>query len=144
MRSLVYALTVLGLVGLAWWAYRENYATQDALRRVEALQKRIAERQDRLAVLRAEWAYLNRPERLRDLVELNWDSLRLQPLAPEHFALPAQVAYPRVDPAGVRGPVDVSSAGADGTAGGAAGPRPPAGPSTPGGDLGRPLAEGRP
>ncbi len=142
MRSLVYALTVLGLVGLAWWAYRENYATQDALRRVEALQKKIAQRQDRLAVLRAEWAYLNRPERLRDLVELNWDSLRLQPLAPEHFALPAQVAYPRVDPAGVRGPVDVSSS--------AAGAGPGRGASTgaaaagPDGDLGRPLAEGRP
>lgn len=94
MRSLVYALTVLGLVGLAWWAYRENYATQDALRRVEALQKRIAERQDRLAVLRAEWAYLNRPERLRALAFTYSAELQLDKVDAANFGTIAEIAPP--------------------------------------------------
>ena len=31
MRSVLYILTVMTVIGLAFWAYRENYATQKAL-----------------------------------------------------------------------------------------------------------------
>lgn len=106
MRSFLHVLGVVLVVGLAYWAYKENYATQDAMRRVDDLQRQIGTAREELGVLRVEWAYLNRPERLRDLVDLNYPSLGLMPLAPEHFGEIAQVAFPRINPDEVSAPVD--------------------------------------
>ncbi len=98
MRGLFYALSALAVMGLAYWAYSENYRTQDALRKAGALQKEIGDARQTLAVLEAEWAYLNRPERLRELAELNFDALQLLPITPEQFSSVTQVAYPAPDP----------------------------------------------
>lgn len=109
MRSLLYALTVLAVFGLAFWAYRENYATQQVVKTAQALQRDIGEAQVRLSVLHAEWAYLNRPDRLRELAEINFDRLGLLPLRPDQFGRVDQVAYP-VEPAlAITDPVDVSA-----------------------------------
>ena len=43
MRSLFYVLTALSVIGLAFWAYHENYTTQEAQARAERLQLRIGE-----------------------------------------------------------------------------------------------------
>ncbi|MEL6597145.1 MAG: cell division protein FtsL [Pseudomonadota bacterium] len=94
MRGFLYVISALAVVALAFWAYQQNYATQQALRDVRNLQNDIATQRSRLAVLRAEWAYLNRPDRLRDLAEINFDRLGLLPLMPEQFGLVDQVAYP--------------------------------------------------
>ncbi len=94
MRSLVYVAISVVVMGLAFWAYHQNYQTQAVLKETRAVQGDIAALRERLSVLRAEWAYLNRPDRLRDLAELNFDRLQLLPLAPEQFARVAQVAYP--------------------------------------------------
>ena len=113
MRAILYILTVLGVVGLAFWAYRENYATQQSLAQTEQLRKDIRASHARLAVLRAEWAYLNRPERLRDLAEINFESLGLLPITPEQFGMIDQVSYPVVaeDLLPITDPVDVSNTG---------------------------------
>jgi hypothetical protein len=106
MRSLIHVLTALAVIGLAFWAYRENYRTQEALAEAERLQTGIAEARQRLRMLNAEWAYLNRPERLMDLVDLNYDRLGLMPLQPYQFGRIEQVAYPAPALA-VTNPVDV-------------------------------------
>lgn len=94
MRSLFYVLTAVAVMALAVWAYRENYATQQALDEVETLNREIGRLREELAVLNAEWAYLNRPDRLRALADLSFDRLGLLPLSPEQFGNVEQVAYP--------------------------------------------------
>ncbi len=94
MRTILYVLTTLAVIGLAFWAYRENYATQAALDDADTLRADIRAAHARLAVLKAEWAYLNRPDRLRDLADLNFDRLGLLPFAPEQFGRLDEVSYP--------------------------------------------------
>lgn len=113
MRSFLYALTFLSVIGLAFWAYHENYKTQAVQDEVEALQRDIAAARERLAVLRAEWAYLNRPDRLRDLVELNFDRLALLPFDAAQFGDVEQIAFPQPEPLVINIPVEVTSAGAN-------------------------------
>ncbi|MFC4215741.1 cell division protein FtsL [Pseudophaeobacter arcticus] len=98
MKSLLYAITALAVFGLAFWAYRENYATQQVLKETRGLQRQIGAAQVRLSVLRAEWAYLNRPDRLLELAELNFERLGLLPLRPDQFGRVDEVTYP-VQPA---------------------------------------------
>jgi hypothetical protein len=97
MKGLV-LLSLLAVMGLAFWAYQENYRTQAAAREAERLAAEIGALRDRLALLRAEWAYLNRPERLTTLVELNFAELKLMPFAPEQFGEADEVPFPP-DPA---------------------------------------------
>ncbi|UWQ21106.1 hypothetical protein [Jannaschia sp. W003] len=99
MRHVLYALSVLMVVALAFWAYNEGYKTRATARDVQRLKIEIGRRHEELAVLRAEWAYLNRPERLRELAEMNFERLGLMPLTAEHYGLVEQVAYPAPVPA---------------------------------------------
>lgn len=118
MRTLLYAVTALAVFGLAFWAYRENYATQQVLKETRQLQREIGEAQVRLGVLRAEWAYLNRPDRLIELAELNFDRLGLLPLRPDQFGRVDEVAYPRMeDDLEITAGVDVSGLNAGRAAG---------------------------
>ena len=93
MRTLLYLATVLVVMGLAFWAYRENYRTQAQIDGMESVQREIAGLREQLGVLRAEWAWLNRPERLAELVDLNFERLRLLPLTAEQFMEVTQVPY---------------------------------------------------
>lgn len=94
MRPVFFVLSFLVVISLGFWAYRENYATQAALRDMGRLQDEIAGLREALTLQRAEWAYLNRPERLRELATLNFDRLGLLPLEPTQFGMAAQIAYP--------------------------------------------------
>lgn len=94
MRPALYVLSFLAVIALGFWAYRENYKTQGALREVAALQDEIAQLHEALSIQRAEWAYLNRPDRLRELVTINFDRLGLMPMEPWQFGDARDVAYP--------------------------------------------------
>ncbi len=109
MRSLYFVLTALAVICLAFWAYRENYETQESLAEAEDLQTQISNARQRLRVLNAEWAYLNRPDRLRELADINFDRLGLLPLQPNQFGRIDQVAYPPDDTLlPILDPIDVS------------------------------------
>ncbi|MEM9552159.1 MAG: cell division protein FtsL [Pseudomonadota bacterium] len=108
MKSLLYVFTALVVFGLAFWAYRENYNTQQVLKETQSLQRQIGEAQTRLNVLRAEWAYLNRPDRLRELAEINFGRLGLLPLRAEQFGRVDQVAFPQEE-LPITNPIDFAS-----------------------------------
>ena len=94
MRPVLYIFSFIAVLASAFWAYRENYATQSKLKDIAALQDEIAALREGIALQRAEWAYLNRPNRLRELATINFDRLGLLPMEPEQFGLSSQVAYP--------------------------------------------------
>ena len=82
MRPFLFILSAMVLMSLAFWAYRENYATQRALKDVSNLNQEIADLREALSQQRAEWAYLNRPDRLRELA----DEGVIGSLAARHFS----------------------------------------------------------
>ncbi|MGP6086579.1 cell division protein FtsL [Antarctobacter jejuensis] len=112
MRSLLFLLSALAVIGSGYWAYHENYRTQAELDNVDDLRREIGAARERLAILRAEWAYLNRPDRLQDLTVLNFGRLGLLPLRPDQFAGIDQIAYPQPEVYDLTQPIDVTSYGA--------------------------------
>ncbi|TBN37998.1 cell division protein FtsL [Paracoccus subflavus] len=110
MRPLTYLACTLVVMALAFWAYRENYRTQAVIGEMNQIQRDIARLREELGILRAEWAYLNRPERLRELVDLNFDRLQLVPREGGQVVDLNHIDYPRppappppADPAGEPG-----------------------------------------
>ena len=108
MRPLLSILSFMAVMALAFWAYRENYATQTQLKEMAKVQGHIAALRDEIAMQKAEWAYLNRPTRLRDLAAMNFDRLGLMPMIPMQLASAADVAMPMPAPLLITG-----AAGAD-------------------------------
>lgn len=94
MRNFLFLLSLPALMGLIFWAYRENYSTQAEVGQLRDLQAEVGQLKESLGVLNAEWAYLNRPDRLRGLADINFARLGLLPLTPEQFGEVAQVSYP--------------------------------------------------
>ena len=98
MRPLLSILSFIAVMASAFWAYRENYATQAQLKEMAAVQDQIASLRDEIAMQKAEWAYLNRPNRLRDLAAMNFDKLGLMPLTALQLGAVSDVAMPQADP----------------------------------------------
>ena len=111
MKTFLYILTAFVVMSLAFWAYRENYKTQAALDELQSLQQEVGAAHARLNILRAEWAYLNRPERLRELADLNFDRLGLLPLRADQFGRVDEVAFPPEEPLPITNPIEVMDRG---------------------------------
>jgi len=94
MRGLIVVSSLLAVMGLATWAYQENYRTTARAAEAAALAREITALHDRLALLEAEWAYLNRPARLWALADMHFPRLGLVPFAPEQFGAIDAVAFP--------------------------------------------------
>ncbi len=94
IRGLGYIFAVLVVVALAAWAYGQTNRTLQAAAEARALRREIVELTRALEMQRAEWAYLNRPERLRQLVDLNFDRLGLVPFTGDRFGSVDEVVYP--------------------------------------------------
>ena len=65
------------------WAYKINYESRAASQRVNDLEKSILSLNKEVKILNAEWAHLNRPDRLRKLTEYYFSELRLTPINPD-------------------------------------------------------------
>ncbi len=113
MRPLLYILPFFAVMALAFWAYHENYATQGQLKQMARLQDQIGNLRDEIAMQKAEWAYLNRPSRLRELASINFDRLGLMPIEPNQLGMANQVVMPEAQPLIVTGTTETSSTSAD-------------------------------
>lgn len=78
-------------IGLALVLFGVKYEVQDVEEELAQLDQDIANERRSIHVLRAEWAYLNNPERLRGLAKSHLD---LQPLAPEQLGSFASLPWP--------------------------------------------------
>lgn len=94
MKLVLYLSAAVMVVVCATWAYRVNYATQEAIKRVTELRGEIAAEREAIAVLVAEWEYLNRPDRLMQLVTANAAALGLEELTPSQFGEVANAPFP--------------------------------------------------
>lgn len=107
MKNLFLGCLVVMVMGLAFWGYTENYTTKSTLDDIIQLNSDIGLAHSRLRILSAEWAYLNRPARLLQLVNTNFDDLKLLQLTSDHFASLEQIPYPDPDLRLITAPVKV-------------------------------------
>ena len=85
VRVLLFSIVIVGTFSLGLWAYTINYESRAASQRVKDLEKSIQMANKEAKILKAEWAYLNSPDRLRKLVEYYFLELRLTPINPDDF-----------------------------------------------------------
>jgi len=91
IRLLIHMVCVAALaIGL----YMVKYSVQDVQRKVATLKAELASEKESLHLLNAEWAYLNRPDRLRQLADKHLDLVPLDSRQIESVAvLPAALQY---------------------------------------------------
>ena len=107
MKNLFLGCLVVMVMALAFWGYNENYTTKNTLDKIAQLNEDIGLANSRLRVLRAEWAYLNRPERLLQLVNTNFSDLKLLQLTSDHFARLEQIPFQGQDLGLITEPIKV-------------------------------------
>lgn len=77
MIRFLHLLAITGLIASAGWAYSVKYDTLFYSEEVVKLRRKIERERDTIAVMKAEWALLTRPDRLQRLAD---QSLNLQPM----------------------------------------------------------------
>jgi hypothetical protein len=78
MWRLLHVVAIAALVGSAVYAYSVKYETIFFAERILKIKHKIAGEHDQIAMLRADWAQLTRPERMQALVLAHLDT---QPLS---------------------------------------------------------------
>jgi cell division protein FtsL len=96
MLRFVNICLVLGLVALAYVIYQVKYEARALDERIVVLNKEIEKERDALAVARAEWGLLNRPERIERLAE---KYLELTPARPRQLVILDEVTERDFEPA---------------------------------------------
>lgn len=93
MLKILHVAAIGALIGSAVYAYSIKYDTTLAAEELQKLKKKAHKERDEIAVLKAEWQHLNRPDRLQALADRHLD---LQPLGVRQIA--------RLDEVPMRGP----------------------------------------
>jgi cell division protein FtsL len=73
MRRLMHLLAIAALIGSAVYAYSIKYDTIFLSEQVAKLKNQTARERESIAVLRAEWQFLNKPDRLQALADKHLD-----------------------------------------------------------------------
>ncbi len=94
MRLLIHLSAVVCIILLALNAYSQSFQTRGLLRDLRSLEVDRDAQLRRLHMLQAEYAYLTRPERLRDLAIVTFDKLGLQEMQAGRFATIDEVPDP--------------------------------------------------
>lgn len=83
MIRLLHFLAISALIASAGYAYSIKYETLYYAEQVAKLKTKVQRERDAIAVLRAEWQYLDRPDRLQAAADQHLD---LQPLKVQQLA----------------------------------------------------------
>lgn len=78
MIKLLHVIAIGALVSSAVYAYSIKYETTLEAEQVQKLRAKAQRERDAIAVLKAEWQYLNRPDRLQTLADRHLDLQQLQ------------------------------------------------------------------
>ncbi len=93
MLRILNVVSVVILIGSAVYAYSVKYETLYQAERISKLKRELQSEEDAIAMLRAEWANVSRPERIQELADKYLDGQQLaltQIVAPN--ALPDRVS----------------------------------------------------
>ncbi|MEM8793152.1 MAG: hypothetical protein AAGE80_16145 [Pseudomonadota bacterium] len=97
MKYFTLLISVSALFVVVVWAYNVNYETRQTFDRLSTLRAEIAAEGEALQVLRVEWAWLNSPARLRELVRAYEGELHLTHLRADHFSYAGSVPFPPLE-----------------------------------------------
>lgn len=98
MSRLINAVLFLFVLLGAFWLYQVKHEAKEEESRIVKLEKQIEDEKEALLLLKAEWSYLNRPERVQQLSERFADQLGLSEVEPYQIGtiadLPERVQEP--------------------------------------------------
>jgi len=83
MIRLLHIIAITALIASAAYAYTVKYETLYYVEQVAKLKSKVQRERDIIAVLQAEWQYLDRPDRLQEAADQHLD---LQPLKIQQLA----------------------------------------------------------
>ena len=91
VRRIVNTISLAIAASVAGATFYIKHDVEQLSDRVLAVKGQISEEQDTIGVLNAEWAHLNRPERLRDLASryLSMEPAGAQQIVPAQDAVPS-------------------------------------------------------
>ena len=82
MSRLINFLLFLSVLMGAFWLFQVKHEAKEEGEKIAALEKKIEEENDALLLLKAEWSYLNRPQRIQRLTDEFSDQLGLKTIEP--------------------------------------------------------------
>lgn len=83
---------VLAVIGLSIGLYDIKYRAEIAETKATKIEREIVTEQESIRVLRAEWSYLNQPQRMQELAKRY---MKLEPLQPAQIGTFDDVPMPR-------------------------------------------------
>lgn len=99
MIKLLHVIAIGALVSSAVYAYSVKYETTLAAEQLQKIRAKTQRERDAIAVLKAEWQFLNRPDRIQTLSERHLD---LQPFTATQVVKASEIPNrgPKVDTIG--------------------------------------------